>query len=164
MDEDAFRIFYERTSRALFSYLFRVSGKRDLAEDLLQEAYCRLLSADLGVMDEGQIKSYLFKIATNLLRDHWRHEKSNAFGPISDDNPHEHSPETKLDLRSAFEQLKPRERQLLWLAYAEGSSHKEIAESIGLRSGSIRLLLFRARKKLANVLRSRCSADQKVKL
>ena len=101
MDEDAFRVFYERTSRALFAYLFRVSGKRDLAEDLLQEAYCRFISVsgDLGGMDEGQIRSYLFKIATNLLRDHWRREKSKAFAPISADDPHGPSLETKLDLR-----------------------------------------------------------------
>ena len=45
--------------------------------------------------------------------------------------------------------LKPRERALLWLAYAQGSSHKEIAESLGLRTASVKLLLFRARRRLA---------------
>ena len=46
----------------------------------------------------------------------------------------------------------PRERQLLWLAYAEGYSHREIAEITGLASASIRLLLFRARRKIARLL------------
>ena len=55
-------------------------------------------------------------------------------------------------MRQAFQRLKPRERQLLWLAYVEGSSHKEIADCTGLRAGSIRLLLFRARRKLAELI------------
>ena len=48
--------------------------------------------------------------------------------------------------------LKPRERDLLWLAYAQGSSHQEIAESLGLKTSSIKLLLFRARRRLAALL------------
>ena len=58
----------------------------------------------------------------------------------------------KLHVRQAFERLKPRERQLLWLAYVEGSNHKEIADWTGLRAGSIRLLLFRARRKLLDLM------------
>jgi RNA polymerase sigma-70 factor (ECF subfamily) len=48
--------------------------------------------------------------------------------------------------------LKPRERALLWLAYAQGSSHEEIAQSIGVRRSSVKLLLFRARRRLAALL------------
>jgi RNA polymerase sigma-70 factor (ECF subfamily) len=50
--------------------------------------------------------------------------------------------------------LRPRERQLLWLAYALGSTHREIAEALGLRAGSVKLLLFRARRRLAALLRN----------
>jgi DNA-directed RNA polymerase specialized sigma24 family protein len=59
MDEAVFRAFYKETSRPLFAYLVRVSGERDLAEDLLQESYCRLLSAKLSPMDEAGERSYL---------------------------------------------------------------------------------------------------------
>jgi RNA polymerase sigma-70 factor (ECF subfamily) len=55
-------------------------------------------------------------------------------------------------VRQAFRRLKDRERQLLWLAYVEGASHKEIADSTGLKAGSVRLLLFRARRKLADLI------------
>ncbi len=169
MDEDAFRQFYEKTSRSLFGYLWRVSGERDLAEDLLQEAYCRWIAADPAGMSEAETKSYLFRIATNLMHDHWRRQRRSGIASLlvgSDpraDSQHtgineypapERSQETQTDLRFAFEQLKARERQLLWLAYVEGSSHQEIADSTGLRTGSIRLLLFRARRKLAEVLRN----------
>jgi RNA polymerase sigma-70 factor, ECF subfamily len=48
--------------------------------------------------------------------------------------------------------LKPRERDLLWLAYGQGSTHEEIAGSLGLKTGSIKPLLFRARRRLAVLL------------
>jgi len=52
-------------------------------------------------------------------------------------------------LARSMARLKPRERDLLWLAYAQGSSHKEIAQVLGLKAASIKLLLFRARRRLA---------------
>ena len=55
-------------------------------------------------------------------------------------------------MRRALGRLKPRERALLWLAYANGSSHAEIADVLGLKTGSIKLLLFRARRKMAAAL------------
>jgi RNA polymerase sigma-70 factor (ECF subfamily) len=41
---------------------------------------------------------------------------------------------------------------MLWLAYAEGASHQEIAGAVGVQTGSIKALLYRARRKLAKVL------------
>ena len=58
-------------------------------------------------------------------------------------------------LAPAFERMSPRERQLLWLAYAEGATHREIAQITGLRTAGVRIVLFRARRKLAHLLRQR---------
>lgn len=154
IDEVSFRALYEQTAQPLCAYLVRVSGDRDTADDLLQESYCRFLAAELPAMDPAQSKSYLFRIATNLLNDRWRRQE-----PMSPDEAPEGScedgMESRADLRRAFDRLKPRERQLLWLAHVEGSDHREIARLTGLRTGSIRLLLFRARRRLAEVLRKR---------
>jgi RNA polymerase sigma-70 factor, ECF subfamily len=155
LDASAFREFHARTARPLLAYLVRACGNRHLAEDLWQEAYCRFLTARAPLMDEGQARSYLFRIATNLMRDKWRRHKEE---PLEDDGPEPASQapnqDAKLGLRQAFGRLKPRERQLLWLAYVEGSNHEEIAACTGLRAASIRLLLFRARRRLAELLRS----------
>ncbi|PYV27795.1 MAG: hypothetical protein DMG24_03755 [Acidobacteria bacterium] len=72
MDEDSFRVFYDRTARPLWSYLARLLGDTTAADDLLQETYYRFLRARLPEMDEAYRKNYLFRIATNLMRDHWR--------------------------------------------------------------------------------------------
>jgi RNA polymerase sigma-70 factor, ECF subfamily len=154
LSREAFRIFYDRTSRPLWAYLLRVSGRRDVADDLLQESYCRFLTADLPEMDAAASRSYLYKIATNLLRDRWRRREAPETIPATAQS-HEDDPETRTDMRRALEKLKPRERQLLWLAHMEGFDHKEIARLMGLKVASIRVLLFRARRELAGVLR-RC--------
>ena len=56
------------------------------------------------------------------------------------------------DCGRAMEQLKPRERAMLWLAYAEGASHREIADVLGLSPSSLKPMLFRARRRLAALL------------
>ena len=58
------------------------------------------------------------------------------------------------DLARAMAQLSERERELVWLAYGQGSTHQEIAGALGLKTRSIKPLLFRARRKLARILRS----------
>jgi len=161
MDEERFRVFYERTARPLWCYLARVTGDRTAADDLVQESYYRILRTRLPAMAESQLKSYLFRTASNLLRDNWRKGKREPVMLGGDEAAQAVSPlphvadqlEHRSELAHAFRYLKPRERELLWLAYVEGSSHKEIASVSGLRENSVRPLLFRARQKLAAVLR-----------
>src|SRR5208282_2653760 len=153
MDEPAFQAFYAQTAGPLLGYLIRSCGERALAEDLWQESYCRFLTSEAPEMGERQARSYLFQVATNLMRDRWRRPREEA---PAEGTPESASPEPHLDqrlgMRQAFARLKPRERQLLWLAYVEGSNHKEIADCTGLRAGSIRALLYRARRKLAELI------------
>ncbi len=91
------------------------------------------------------------------MRDHWRRPRSSSLEEIPEELFAEHNDSAQSDsiaiLAPAMARMKPRERQLLWLAHAEGYSHQEIAEITGLASASIRLLLFRARRKIARLLR-----------
>ena len=163
MDEDAFRLFYERTARPVWAYLSRMSGDPRLADDLLQEAYYRFLRANAAHESDAHRRNYLFRIATNLVRDMRRRPRVDAAhiadGGEETDPADPQSADVangavrRLDLARSMARLKPRERDLLWLAYAQGSSHKEIAETLGLKAASIKLLLFRARRRLAGLLR-----------
>jgi RNA polymerase sigma-70 factor, ECF subfamily len=157
MDSDRFAAFYERSSKPLWAYLARASGDPSLADDLMQESYVRFLCADAPSDGEVASRRYLFRIASNLLRDHWRRPRTLAL----DDLPPERSAardtsaqtDSRLTLSPALAQLRPRDRQLLWLAHAENYSHREIAEITGLAAPSIRLLLFRARREMARLLK-----------
>jgi RNA polymerase sigma-70 factor (ECF subfamily) len=153
MDEDAFRAFYDRTAPALWAYLSRLSGDRQLADDLLQESYYRLLRSRESFEGEAHRRNYLFRIATNLVNDS-RRGRFAAWRtvPLPELSAEGGSPEARADVQRALARLKPRERALLWLAYAQGSSHSEIAGVLGVKTGSIKLLLFRARRKMAALL------------
>ena len=66
MDEDAFRLFYERTSRPVLGLSGAHVGKRAaLADDLLQETYYRFLRANVPYESDAHRRNYLFRIATN---------------------------------------------------------------------------------------------------
>jgi RNA polymerase sigma-70 factor (ECF subfamily) len=158
MDEDAFRALYDRTARALWAYLSRITGSPDLADDLLQETYYRFLRARVRYESDAHRRNTLFRIATNLVRDGHRRGLRCRFVAILDDNIRADvdvagDAERRTDLGRAMAQLKPREREMLWLAYAQGSNHRDIAGTLGLKADSVRLLLFRARRKLARLLR-----------
>jgi RNA polymerase sigma-70 factor, ECF subfamily len=163
MDEDAFRLFYDRTARPVWAYLSRMSGDPRLADDLLQEAYYRFLRANVAHESDAHRRNYLFRIATNLVRDVRRRPRVDGTVRAKDGETLDHAdPQSadvangaicRLDLARSMARLKPRERDLLWMAYAQGSSHKEIAETLGLKTASIKLLLFRARRRLAAMLR-----------
>lgn len=157
MDNDAFAGFYERSARPLWAYLARVSGDAALADDLMQESYVHFLCASHGCDGEIAARRYLFRIATNLMKDHWRRIKPTSIEEIPAElfaaKAEAGRIESRAILAPALAAMRPRDRQLLWLAYAEGYSHREIAEVTGLASASIRLLLFRARRKMARLLR-----------
>jgi len=158
MDEDAFRAFYDRTSRAVWGYLVRLTGDRHVADDLLQDVYYRFLRASATYESEAHRRNSLFRIATNLARDAHRRRRVRPVQPLADE-PQVAAPgdlagrsQQRMDLHRAMDGLKPRERAMLWLAYAEGSTHREIADTLGLTPRSVKLLLFRARRRLAGLL------------
>jgi len=155
MTEQEFRQLYAETARPLKAYLSRVSGKPELADDLLQETYYRLLRAELPPLDGPQLKSYLYKVATNLVRDHFRRSPRQET-PVEDLQlaaPTGPGGDTSVDVQRVLAAIEPREREMIWLAYVEGASHREIAAITGLKEASVRPLLYRVRQKLAGLLR-----------
>jgi len=162
LDEEAFAAFYERTSRPLWAYLTRATGDRQLAEDLLQEAYYRLLRTETPFEGEQHRRHYLFRVAINLVRDAQRRRRAQPVAETEaqdlDRHPHPWAHEAAADragLAEAMARLRPRDRALLWLAYAQGSPHHEIASSIGVKAASIKPMLARARHRLAGLLGAR---------
>jgi len=162
MDEDAFRLFYDRTARPVWAYLSRVTGDPRLADDLLQETYYRFLRAATAHETDDHRRNYLFRIATNLVHDHRRRLRADVVA-VADGVDHADPRQgdtagraaERVDVSRTLARLKPRERSLLWLAYAQGLSHEEIAGTLGLSASSIKALLFRARKKFAGLLQER---------
>src|SRR5687768_3185798 len=161
MDEEAFHGFYTRTSGMVWAYIARATNDPSAADDLLQEAYFRLLRSTMTFESEEHRKNYLFRIATNLIRDRFRRPRidnaqlpEHGEGNIPAAGDLAQQTQQRSDLHRAMAQLSTRERQMVWLAYGQGSTHEEIAGALGLKTGSIKPLLFRARRKLARILAS----------
>jgi RNA polymerase sigma-70 factor (ECF subfamily) len=165
MDEETFRAFYDRTARGIWAYLARITGDRQIVDDLLQETYYRFLRAAATYQSEEHRRNSLYRIATNLARDARRRSLLRPTDLAGHDiervtaGESSEASENLTDVNRAMSRLKPRERAILWLAYAEGNSHREIAAALGLRPSSLKILLFRARRKLAGLLGTRSGGN-----
>ena len=150
----AFHNFYRETAPKLWSYIRRVSGDSALADDIVQETFFRFLRAELPMLEQPQLKAYLYRTASALVSDHWRRTKRERQWSLRTIFPTETSENRELgqDMSRCFERLKPQEQMLLWLAHVEGLDHREIARALQLKEKSVRVLLFRARRKLAGIL------------
>ena len=155
MDEPAFTSFYAGTARALRAYVAHAFGDFTHVDDIVQESYLRVLRMPAAPDDPQRLRPLLFRIASNLMTDEWRRRRraahaaeTQAFEPIGS------APDIvlRLDMIRVFQHLSPQQRQMMWLAYVEGADHREIAAALGLREGSVRVLLHRARRKLASLL------------
>ncbi len=149
-DEADFDLFYREMHPRLWAYLVRVTRERPLAEDLAQESFVRLLASRGAALPTDQRRAYLFRIAENLARDAGRRRArapaqslEQAVEPAAAPPPDPMGARTE----AAFASLPDRERKLLWLAHVEDWSHAEIAALLGLASGSVRVLLHRARRR-----------------
>jgi RNA polymerase sigma-70 factor (ECF subfamily) len=156
LTEAEFEGFHARTARPLWAYLRRIGGDEALADDILQESYVKFLGHVTPGSDEREMRGFLYRIATNLLRDRWRREQRERLGLASllhfwSDESRSTTP-LRMDLDAALGRLKTQDRALLWLAYVEGYEHREIAKILDLAEKSVRVLLFRAKKKMAQFL------------
>jgi len=155
MNEPSFQAFYAATAGPLRAYVARTLGDFGQADDIVQECFLRLLRMVDAPEDPEHLRRLAFRIASNLMADEWRRRRRSPAAADTAPEASSRDPDSalRLDMTRVFRQLTPRQRQMMWLSYVEGADHKEIAAALGLREGSIRVLLHRARKKLAALLK-----------
>lgn len=172
LDEAAFSAFYASHARPLWAYVYRVTGHAADADDIVQEAFLRVLRQGPDNDDREQWKRFLFRVASNLVVDRWRMRKREEEAPmdtfrlkpgatgvdphtdLEGDSGHRLQPDDR-DVVRTFAELTARERALLWLAYVEEESHEEIAEALGVGRRSIKVMLFRAKRRLRALLQAK---------
>jgi RNA polymerase sigma factor (sigma-70 family) len=148
---------FARYHPTLERYLARLTGDPDLAADVAQETFVRLLQRDPR---PGAVRPWLFRVATNLVRDAARRSSRHRVLAMDGRAPTAHgdpppAPDRGLDrdryrrmVREALDELSTKERTAL-LMREEGFRHREIAEAIGTTTGSVGTLLSRAIRKAA---------------
>ncbi len=155
--------FYENYSRSFWFYVYKICSDQHLADDIFQESFYRFLKAKPDIQNEKHMQVYLYRIAYRLLVDRLRRTKVEKKALQEEQhvylrNTQKDGPQPviqlSLDMEKTFKKLKPRERMILWLAYVEGYSYEEIAEMTETKQNSLKVQLFRAREKLAKILKA----------
>ena len=160
-DPAAFEAIYEAYRPRLFGFLVRLSRRRDLAEDLLEETWLRLVTRSATLADDARLGPWLFTVARNLYFS-WRRSRAVDEARTSDldpawpapergDSPFEAVARAELESRmeAALARLPLRDRELLLLVGVEGLTPSEAAGVCGLRAVTLRARLHRARERLA---------------
>jgi RNA polymerase sigma-70 factor, ECF subfamily len=152
LTERAFSELYRATLRPLWTYVYRVTSNAADADDIVQDAFLRVLRADISMLSTEDQRRYLFRTASHLIVDRWRRERRRRTSLRGVEAEPTVSAETKDDVVTTFEALNARDRSLLWLAYVEQLTHQEIAATLDLKRTSVKVLLARARARLRDLL------------
>jgi RNA polymerase sigma-70 factor, ECF subfamily len=172
--EPAFRELVRRYERPVFSLIFRMVRDRELAEDLAQDTFIKVLNNIDRYRPEFKLSSWLFKIANNVTIDHLRRRQ---LATVSlDGSPHAQTAAeaqaTSLDVESrgesaleaiesrelgsaierAIGKLRPEYRSCILLRHVEGRSYEEIAATLDLPLGTVKTYIHRARHELREAL------------
>ena len=152
-------VLYERHAQAVFRYLARRAGP-PAAEDMLSEVFIAALSASSRVVahDSGSALPWLYGIALNVLRNHFRRQQGT--GDVTRDLGMDwDAVDDRLDaqaergrLRAALADLSESDRELLLLAAWENLTHAEAAAALGISEVAARSRLHRARKRALKAL------------
>ncbi len=173
-EEAACRELVERYQRPVFSLIYRMVRDRELAEDLSQETFVKVLNALSTYRPEFKFSSWVFKIANNVAIDQLRRRELDTLS--LEGSPHATTPDmieaTALELGEAAEsaldevanrelgseieraiaRLRPEYRSCILLRHVEGRPYEEIAEILDLPLGTVKTYIHRARHELRNAL------------
>jgi RNA polymerase sigma-70 factor (ECF subfamily) len=154
-EEDAFTFVYEQHKSQIYSYLYRLSGSRELADDLTHDTFLRAYESLPKLRPDSSIAPWLYRIASNRFRDFLRRKKVISWMPWGDtqrDEAHlacrggeETLPEREA-VRAALDRMKPDYSMCLVLRLAEGFSSEETARILGITPEAVRMRLSRARQ------------------
>jgi RNA polymerase sigma-70 factor (ECF subfamily) len=158
----AFDAVFATYRRRLYGYLVRMTRRRDLAEDLLQETFLRLAQNAKQLTADTRIGAWLFTVAHRLVQSWARAQAVRAqfagdlIAPV---DPAPRSPleavtdsEDQRALERALAALSPPYREVVLLVGVEGLQPSEVAAILGLRPDAVRQRLARARAQLADLL------------
>lgn len=153
-DASALEMLYDHHAATVLGICLKITGNRVLAEDLLQETFWRVWrSAPAFQPERGSFTSWLFRIARNLAIDAYRRQKirpNTIMGASGDDPIFEQLADSAMDVpeqaqsnidaqqvRKALTILPREQRQVIEMAYFQGMTRQEIAESTGEALGTI---------------------------
>ena len=152
-DAEAFDGFYRANAPRLQLFLRQITGNRQAAEDLAQEAFLHIWTRPNGYdPDRGKLRTYLFGIGRKRAAEWWRKQRPGE--PTPEDKPEASRTEFHLMVEEALVKMPAEQRALLWLREVEGQSYDELAAILEIPVGTVRSRLFAAREALRKIWRT----------
>lgn len=160
-DQAAERALYEAHVDRVYRVAFRFAGSDELARDFTQDAFIRAFSRLNDFRGESQFSTWLQSIAVSVILNGMRKVKKlrEREAPLDDammvgSMRREAEPDLKTRLAAAIDALPEGYRTVFLLHDAEGYTHEEIGQMLGVQPGTSKAQLFRARAKLREALRA----------
>lgn len=159
--ERPFLNLYEESADAVFRHCYFRVHDREIAKDLTQESFTRVWNSLIGGTRIENLKAFLFRIANNLIIDHYRKKKETSLDALAEEGfdpasaEHEHVSDQAL-AREALEavgELEDGYREIILMRYVSDLSIGEIADTIGESENAVSVRIHRAVKKLQKILR-----------
>jgi RNA polymerase sigma-70 factor (ECF subfamily) len=153
-ERPAFEALIHRWSGPLRRHLQRVMGDQDVADDLLQDVWLRVLQGLARLQDPSRFRSWLFSIAHRAVMDHLRgryalgHEADVDSQDLASDVPDEEQVQAHIDIERGLNLLPVTEREVVTLFHLEQLSLSEVAASLSIPVGTVKSRLHRARSLL----------------
>ena len=169
-DVNAFGLLVEDQSKVVYNLCLRMVNNEQDAYDLSQDAFLKAYTNLSLFRGDSKFSSWLYKLTTNVCLDFLRKRSRQKTVPLTyetDDGEQEYlpipdetfSPETEAErrelrssVRRGLSQLPEGQRQILILREIGQLSYEEIAGQLGLEAGTVKSRIFRARKKLCDIL------------
>ncbi len=152
-DADAFDLFYRENGPRFQSFLRRLVGNYEVAEDVAQETFTQLWNRPNGFQPErGTLRAYLYGIGRKRAAAWWRKERPSE--ELAETERGIGAAETHSLVNDAFRRLPEEQRLLLWLREVEGQSYADLALTLDIPVGTVRSRLFAAREALRKIWRS----------
>jgi RNA polymerase sigma-70 factor, ECF subfamily len=151
---DAVEEIVERFSRPIFSFIVRMIGNRDVAEDIFQETWLRVIRSAGSFRGDSKVSTWLFQIALNLCRDHIRKVRKYKEIPL-DDMEQLLTIEPAIDpiqmltaqeVRHMIMELPTKMREVIVLHFYHDLDNQEIAMVVGCPQGTVKTRYHRAIK------------------
>ena len=159
-ERQAFDGLIDRWAVPLHRHVLRVTGEADVADELTQDIWLRVLQGIVRLREPARFRPWLFGIAHRVLMDRFRrryaapHDAETDLDTIADPEPVA-SPERMAaaqDVERNLHRLPVLEREVLTLFYLDELTIPEVALALDVPPGTVKSRLFRARKQLRSAL------------
>ena len=154
-EQYAYGLLVRRYQDRVYRHLLNLTGSREEALELAQEAFIKAWQALPTWRPDAQFHTWVYRIASNAALDVLRRRKVVQFVPLDDDYDapaNQPSPEAQLQARqslraldAALARLPPQQREIVLLREVEGLSYAELAATLGIDEGPVKSRLARAR-------------------